>query len=87
MVTVSTALPLDTPVMMTGLVEPKLSVGASTDPTGDDAMVAVSVTLPVNPPLGVTVIVEVLPVTAPGLTVREVAVTMYVAGMGAIWMF
>jgi hypothetical protein len=32
-------------------------------------MAAVIATLPVKPPLGVTVIVEVLPVVAPGATV------------------
>jgi hypothetical protein len=47
-------------------------------------MAAVNATLPVKPPLGVTVIVEVFPVVAPGATVTgvparakpEVAVTV-----------
>jgi hypothetical protein len=34
-----------------------------------DVMTAVIATLPVKPPVGVTVIVEVLPVVAPGATV------------------
>lgn len=53
-------------VMFTGLVEPKLKVGTLTAPLGLLTIAAVSVTLPVNPPLGVTVMVVVLPVVVPG---------------------
>ena len=54
------------PVIFTGDVEPKLKVGASAAPLGLVARAAVRVTLPVNPPLGVTVMVVVLLVVAPG---------------------
>jgi hypothetical protein len=37
---------------------------------------AVSTTLPVKPPLGVTVIVDVLPLVAPGATVTAVPLTV-----------
>jgi len=62
---VSVAVPAAGPVMPTGVVEPKLSVGRYWAPAGLDVMVAVSATLPVKPPLGVTVIVDVFPVVAP----------------------
>jgi hypothetical protein len=52
--------------MLTGDVVPKLNVGGSVAPFGLEVRVAVNVTLPVNPPLGVTVIVDVFPVVAPG---------------------
>ena len=47
-------------------VEPKLKVGGSTAFAGLVTRTAVRVTPPVNPPLGVTVIVVVFPVLAPG---------------------
>jgi hypothetical protein len=37
---------------------------------------ALSATLPVKPPLGVRVMVEVLPVAAPGVTVTAVPLTV-----------
>jgi hypothetical protein len=55
-------------VMLTGLVDPKLRVGRLTAPLGLEAREAVRVTLPVKPPTGVTVMVEVFPVVAPGTT-------------------
>jgi hypothetical protein len=58
--------------MLTGLVEPKLKVGRYWAPVGLEVTAAVSVTLPVKPPAGVTVIVEVFPVVAPGATVTAV---------------
>ena len=63
---VRVAVPAVLPAMLTGLVEPKLSVGMSIAPVGLEVTAAVSTTLPVNPPLGVTVMVEVLPVATPG---------------------
>ena len=66
--TVSVAVAGLTPVMLAGLVEPKLRVGRSTAPVGLVAMAVVSVTLPVKPPPGVNVMVEVLAVVAPGET-------------------
>ena len=65
-VMVRVAVPAAVPIMLTGLVEPKLRVGGYCAPTGLEVTAAVSATLPVKPPLGVTVIVEVLPVVAPG---------------------
>lgn len=60
-------VPLAAPlVIVTGDVPPKLKVGGSTAPDGLVASAAVSVTLPVKPPLGVIVIVVVFPVPAPG---------------------
>ena len=55
----------DAPVILTGLVEPMLKVGRNCAPAGLEVMDAVNATLPVNPPLGVTVIVDVFPVVAP----------------------
>ena len=68
------AVPAAVPEMLTGLVEPKLNVGGSCAPLGLEVTVAVSATLPVKPPDGVTVIVDVFPVVAPGSTVTGVAV-------------
>lgn len=56
------------PVIFAGLLEPKLNVGGFWAPVGLDVMAAVRATLPVKPPLGVTLIVDVLLVVAPGLT-------------------
>ena len=74
--TASVAVPAVAPVMLTGLVEPKLRVGVSCAPLGLEVMAAVRATLPVKPPLGVTVIVEVFPVVAPGLTDTAVPATV-----------
>lgn len=46
----------------------KLNVGRSWAPAGREATTAVNITSPVKPLTDVTVIVEVLPVVAPGLT-------------------
>jgi hypothetical protein len=51
--------------MLTGVVAPKLRVGVATTLAGLEVTAAVSATLPVNPPTGVTVMVEALPVVAP----------------------
>jgi len=80
---VSVAVPAPVPIF-TGLVEPKLNVGRSWAPDGLDVIAAVSVTLPVKPPLGVTVIVEVLPVVAPGLTDTVVPATVKVGGAATV---
>jgi hypothetical protein len=55
--------------MLIGVVVPKLNVGRFTAPLGLAVSAAVNATLPVKPPLGVTVIVEVFPVVAPRVTV------------------
>ena len=72
--TVRIAVPELDPEMFTGVVEPKLKVGGYWAPAGLDVMVAVSATLPVKPPLGVIVVVEVevFAVVAPGTTVTDV---------------
>ena len=75
-VMVSVAVPADVPVMLTGLVEPKLKAGGYWAPVGLEVTAAVSVTLPVKPPTGVTVIVEVFPAVAPGETVTAVPLTV-----------
>ena len=69
---VRVAVPAVVPVMLTGLVEPKLNVGRYSAPDGLDVIAAVSATLPVKPPVGVTVMVDVFPVVAPGETVTDV---------------
>jgi hypothetical protein len=69
--------------MLTGLVEPKLKVGGYCALVGLDVITAVSATLPVKPPLGVTVIVNVFPVVAPGVTVTDVPPTVKV-GFAAV---
>jgi hypothetical protein len=66
---VRVAVPTVLPVMLTGLAEPKVSVGVSMAPAGLALTTALSATLPVNPPLGVRVIVEKLPTVPPGAIV------------------
>jgi len=75
-VIVSVAVPAEVPIMLTGLVEPKLKVGGYWAPVGLEVTAAVSVTLPVKPAAGVTVIVEVFAVVAPGGTVTAVPLTV-----------
>ena len=55
-------------VMFTGEVEPKLIVGMLTAPVGLEVMLAASVTVPVNPFVGATVMGNVLFVVAPAVT-------------------
>jgi hypothetical protein len=69
---VRVAVPALEPVMLTGLVEPKLKVGGYAAPVGLLVIAAVRATAPVKPPLGVSVMVEVLPVGAPGATETDV---------------
>ena len=63
--TVRVAAPAALPVMLRGLVELKLKVGGTNAPLGLVVRAAAIATLPVKLPIGVTVIVEVLPVVAP----------------------
>jgi hypothetical protein len=72
------------PVMETGLVEPKLSAGGSTAPAGSEVMAAERETLPIKPPAGVTVMVDVLPVVAPVVTVTGVPVMVKPALVEAV---
>jgi len=64
------------PEIARGLVELKLRVGGSVTPLGLVVRAAVRVTLPVKPPVGVTVIVEVSPVVAPAAMLSGVPVTV-----------
>jgi hypothetical protein len=70
--------------MLTGVVEPKLKVGGYWAPVGVEVMAAVSVTLPVKPPLGDTEIVEVFPVVAPAFKVTAVPLTVKPGGGGTV---
>lgn len=70
---VSVAVPAPVPVMETGVVAPKVNVGRSCAPLGLLVIAAVMATLPVKPPLGVTVTVAEFPVVAPGAMVTDVA--------------
>jgi hypothetical protein len=72
---VRVAVPAVVPAMITGLVEPKLKVGRYWAPAGLVVMTAVNATLPVKPPAGVTVIVDVFPEIAPGATETAVPVS------------
>ena len=71
-VMVRVAVPAAVPAILTGLVEPKLKVGKYWAPAGLEVRAAVRATLPVKPPMGVTVMVDVFPVVAPGATVTAV---------------
>src|ERR1019366_2585021 len=70
--TMSVAFTAATPLMVTGLLAPKLNVGAFRLVVGPEVIAAVRATLPVNPPTGVRVTVEVFPVVAPAATVTAV---------------
>jgi hypothetical protein len=58
--------------MTAGAVPPKLKLGICIAPAGLEAIVALRATLPTRPPAGVTVIVEVFPVVAPGVIATAV---------------
>jgi hypothetical protein len=75
-VMVRVAVPAGVPVMLAGLVEPKLKEGRYWAPAGLEVTEAVSATLPVKPPAGVTVMVDVFPVVAPGARVTAVPLTV-----------
>jgi hypothetical protein len=70
--TVRVAVPAPEPVISIGLVDPKLETGMSWAPAGLAVTATVNPTAPVNPPLGVMVIVDVFPAVAPGTTVIAV---------------
>lgn len=69
---VSVDVPAEMPVMLTELAAPKLIVGRCVAPEGEEVTAALRATVPVNPPPGVIVIVEVLPCVAPALNVTDV---------------
>jgi hypothetical protein len=70
--------------MLTGLVEPKLKIGRSTAPVGLLVIAAVKVTVPANPPVGDSVIVEAFPVVAPGTSVTDVPASVRPGGTAAV---
>jgi hypothetical protein len=72
--------------MMTGLVEPKLTLGGSCAPAGLVVTDAVKLTLPVKPLAGVMVMVEVFPLVAPGVMETFAPPTVKVGGGGAVTM-
>ena len=76
-------VPTGLPVMLTGLVELKLRVGGTTAPLGLVVTTAVRATLPVKPPVGVRVIVEVFPVVAPAVTLMLPLLLSVKLGVGA----
>jgi hypothetical protein len=76
-------VPAALPAMVRGPVELKLKVGGAEAPLGLVVRAAVRVTLPVKPPVGVTVIIEVLPVVAPAAILTAVRLT--VKSGGACW--
>lgn len=80
---VSVQVPADAPVMLTGVVAPKLKVGRLVAPVGLVARAAVKATLPVKPPLGVTLTVDVFPVVAPGATLTAVPLRVKLGGTAA----
>jgi hypothetical protein len=73
---VRVAVPAAVPVMFTGVVEPKLSVGGYWAPGGLEVTEAVNATLPVKPSAGVTVIVDVFPLVAPETTLTAVPLSV-----------
>jgi hypothetical protein len=75
-VIVSVAVPTPELGTVTGLAEPKLKVGVPCAPVGLPVITAVKATLPVKPPAGVTVTVDVFPVLAPGATLTAVPLTV-----------
>jgi hypothetical protein len=68
--------PAALPAIARGLVELKLKVGGTTAPLGLVVRAAVRATLPVKPPVGVTVIVDALPVVAPAVMLTAVPLTV-----------
>jgi hypothetical protein len=83
-VTVSVAVEVPGPATLTGEVDPKLNVGEPAAPDGPPAMLAVMVTLPVNPFIGVTVMREVLAEVAPALMVKAVALRVKLGAGAAV---
>jgi hypothetical protein len=82
--TVSVAVPEVVPVILIGVVEPKLNVGAFWTPVGLEVIAAVRAMLPVKPPLGVAVMEEVFPVVAPALSVTAEPVIAKLGATGAV---
>jgi hypothetical protein len=79
---VTTSVCAVVPLMVTEAVA-RLHVGRSAAPAGEELMAQLIATAPVNPPDGVTVIVELLPVVAPGITVMLPLLVRAKLGVGA----
>ena len=77
---VNVATPEVAPVIETGDVPPKLSVGRFVAPLGEEVIDALSATLPVKPFAGCTVIFDVFPLPAPFVTVTAVQEVLNVGG-------
>ena len=73
---VRVAVPTPEPVILTGVVVPKLKVGRYCALAGLEARAAVNTTFPVKPPLGVTVMAEVFATVAPAVTETAVPLTV-----------
>jgi len=82
-VMVRVVVPAVVPEMLTGLVV-KLRVGSCTAPVGLLVIVAMNCTLPVKPPLGVIVMVEVFPLVAPGARVTSEPPMLKSCGTNAV---
>jgi hypothetical protein len=54
------------PVKLSALAALNVTVGVSCAPAGPDVIAALNATIPTKPPVGVTVIVDVFEVVAPG---------------------
>jgi hypothetical protein len=81
--TVRVAVWLPAPVIVTGEVAPKLRVGGLTAPAGEEASDADKVTAPVNPAIGLRVIVDVFPVVEPGAMNKFVPLRLIPGGIAA----
>ena len=77
---VRVAVPAELPAIFSGLVAPKLNVGGYTAPVGLEVTTAVRTTTPAKPPDGVTVMVELFPVVAPGVTLTAEPLTAIPGG-------
>ena len=72
------AVPALVPAILNGLVVPKLRVGGCWAFAGPAVTAAVSTMLPVKPPTGVKVVMDVFSVVAPGATETAVPLTVKV---------
>ena len=81
---VSVAVAALAPATVTGVVEPKLNAGRSCAPAGLAVRAAVREMLPVKPPPGVTVTVEVLPVVVPGAKLIASPLSVKLGGVTAV---
>src|ERR1700739_1542358 len=70
--------------MVTGVVAPKLTGGVFTAPPGELVTLALRLTLPVNPPVGVRVIVDVFPAVEPATTATLVPTRLMPGGMAVV---